>query len=265
MERKVAEALASWKQRQGRKPLLVLGCRQCGKTYSVSEFAREYYDDYVYMNLESDLPCRALFEGDTTAEALMGRIMMSFGKTYEPGKTLIVIDEIQVSPAALSSMKSFAAAGISDVIGTGSFLGTTLGNDSGRESPVGYVDITVMHPMDFEEFCWAMGVDRRILSEISDCIRDIRRADGYIDHVMDDLFRHYIAVGGMPEAVLSYAESRDYASVRRIQGNIMMLLKNDAGKYPAMRDRDKIIDCLESVPIQLSSGKDRFEYGSISK
>ena len=266
MKRKVQSRLSEWKSREDRKPLIVLGCRQCGKTYSVLEFAEHEYDDHVFINLEQDLSRRSIFDGDLSADLLVERIMLSFNKEYVPGRTLIVLDEIQVSSGALSSLKAFAFSGIKDVVATGSFLGVYLGDGSPyHESPVGYVDIEQMHPMDFEEFCWAMGVNDRILRMVAEDVSADRRVDGYFDRVMSDLFRTYVSVGGMPEAVRCYAKTKDYRRVRDIQQNIMLILKNDAGKYSERADRDRIVNCLDSIPMQLSSDKGRFEFGAIPK
>jgi len=269
MDRKITGKLFAWKNKEHHRPLLVLGCRQCGKTYSVTEFAKSY-ENHIYINFEKDPSKKAIFEGDLSTALLLEKIKLASDTEYVQGKTLLVFDEIQLSPGAMSSLKSFASDGITDIVAMGSFLGVVLGNENedtapDHESPVGFVDIERMYPMDFEEFCWAMGVNKDIIGMVTQALADQKEVDKYINHVLSDLFRRYIVVGGMPAAVEEYAKSKDYPSVRRIQENILLILKNDAGRYSDRADKDRIIDCMDSIPIQLASDKRSFEYGSILK
>ena len=271
MERKIEATLEAWRSSADRKPLLLLGCRQCGKTYSMKKFGKSYAS-CAYINFEIDPAKKMLFEGDIAPAALLERIMLSCGTDFIEGDTLVIFDEVQLCPGALSSLKPFKDHGFMDVVALGSFLGVYLGGvdlEKGkveeREAPVGYVDLEVMHPMDFEEFCWAMGVSKDIIRIVKDDILAQRRVDGYFDKVMGDLFRRYIVIGGMPEAVAAFAQRNDYSEVKRIQGNILAILKADAGRYSSRADRAKIIDVMDSIPMQLASEKGVFEYGSIPK
>ena len=271
MERKIEAALGAWRSREGRKPLLLLGCRQCGKTYSVKQFGKSYAS-CAYINFETDPSKKMLFDGDLDPETLLERIMLSCGTEFVEGDTLLIFDEVQLCPGALSSLKAFKNHGFMDIVALGSFLGVYLGGAylengtiSEREAPVGYVDLEVMHPMDFEEFCWAMGVNKGVLRIVKEDILAQRRTDGYFDKVLNDLFRRYIVIGGMPEVVSSFSQRGDYSEAVKIQGNILAILKADAGRYSSKADRAKIIDIMDSIPMQLAAEKGSFEYGSIPK
>ena len=264
MERKVTSKMAAWKSNPAHKPLLLTGCRQIGKTYSVKEFGRENYDDVVYMNFEEEPDRKLIFSGNIDHRTILERIEIIEKKTLRNGRSLLIMDEIQSCAAAYSSLKHLSEQKDVDVIALGSFLEIKI--DSGEHlSPLGYVDVLEMHPMDFEEFLWAMGYDRRMIESVANSIRSIQAIDPVINIALSDAFRRYIAVGGMPEAVATYASTGSYMKAYKKLKDIIEILKRDAGKYSDAADRMKIVKCLESVPSQLATGGKKFIYAEIEK
>lgn len=159
MERKITKELMRWKSDPNHLPLIVTGCRQIGKTYSIKEFVSREYESHIYINFETQAEKKDLFKGDRSAEELISRIILSEGVRMHAGKSAIVLDEIQDCPEAYSALKPLSEDRRYDIICSGSFLGLNP-DGSDRLSPLGYVDVMEMHPMDFEEYLWAMGSAR---------------------------------------------------------------------------------------------------------
>ena len=218
MERKIYAELMGWKNDPDRKPMILLGCRQVGKTFIVREFGDREYGSTVYLNFADNPDDRLLFRGNLDADRLADRIIVSKNLPAE-GRTLLVLDEIQECDDAYYSLKPLSSKGRFDIIATGSFLGVTLesgkkddsGQDEHRVSPMGYACVKRMYPMDFEEFLWAMGVNRSLISDVKKSVTDGTEIDQYYHRTLSDLFRRYLVVGGMPAAVKAYSETGDYA------------------------------------------------------
>lgn len=265
MQRKALDELIAWKENPNKKALLVRGCRQVGKTHLIKEFASKNYRSHLYINLEERDDLRASFEsGDRTAKAIVDRLMFDSDVTLYPGESAIILDEIQSCLPAYSSLKSLVTDTGFDIIASGSLLGVRI-EDLQQLSPMGYVDIIDLRPLDFEEFLWAMGVNKDNTQYLRDCIQNMRSIDGYICKQVTELFLRYMVVGGMPAAVKSYSIDRDYSKVRKVLKNILSLLSDDVGRYSMGTDRMRITACLESIPNQLSNERKGFRYIDIEK
>ena len=273
MERKIEKRLREWKNKPRKKPLLMLGCRQVGKTYSIREFLKANYDSYIEVNLEKQPESRQIFKGSLDSKVIIDKLIISNEVEMVPGRSAIFLDEVQASPGAYSSLKWLKEDGRFDIIASGSFLGLTLHDEDDPVdtdhvpiSPLGYVDSMEMYPMDFEEYLWAMNVDRRIIQHAKDAIQSRTPVDEYYDAILREHFLRYLIVGGMPDAVEMYAQTRDYVQTKEVLKSILDLLKTDAGKYSKrMVDKMRILACMESIPAQLASDKRRFEYQDIEK
>ncbi len=272
MERKIYAELMGWKNDPDRKPMILLGCRQVGKTFIVREFGDREYGSTVYLNFADNPDDRLLFRGNLDADRLADRIIVSKNLPAE-GRTLLVLDEIQECDDAYYSLKPLSSKGRFDIIATGSFLGVTLesgkkddsGQDEHRVSPMGYACVKRMYPMDFEEFLWAMGVNRSLISDVKKSVTDGTEIDQYYHRTLSDLFRRYLVVGGMPAAVKAYSETGDYAETVKRLDEIVAILRIDAGKYSPKSDVMRIQACLQSIPSQLAGGNRSFQYYDIEK
>lgn len=258
MERKIAARLLEWKQSHGKTALVVKGPRGVGKTHSVTEFARRNYAHVVHIDFEDEPRLKGIFEGDVAAPALYERLSYDFPDLMK-GDCALVLDEVQLCPRAMYSLKPLAMDGRCDVIAIESF--PTYADDV--LSPMGYTETIVMDTMDFEEFLWAMGLTRSQTDDVHRHVRDRVPFDGYILKRLTDLFRRYIVIGGMPEAVGAYAESRSYRTVSAAQGRAHDMICEDARNHAGRRaDRLKIVECLDSVPRQIM-GRGVFSYSDI--
>ena len=181
-----------------------------------------------------------------------------------PGESAIVLDEIQACTEAYSALKPLAEDGRFDIICSGSFLGINLDDDD-HLSPLGYAEVMQMHPMDFEEYLWAMGVNKDLVSEIRSNIQNLEHIDDYFHEAFTKHFRTYMVVGGMPAAVKKYSETKDYVRTSDVLNDIIAILKKDTGKYSRKARRAKINRCLDSIPRQLSRENKKFVYTDVEK
>ncbi len=264
MERKITKELLRWKSDPNRLPLIVTGCRQIGKTYSIKEFVSKEYESHIYINFETQAEKKDLFKEDRSAEELIPRIILSEGIRMYAGRSAIVLDEIQDCPEAYSALKPLSEDKRYDIICSGSFLGINL-EDSDRQSPLGYVDVIQMQPMDFEEYLWATGVDKDLISQIRANVQNREHIDDYFHQIFTRYFRTYMVVGGMPAAVKTYVETRDYVLTYGVLQNIVGILKADTGKYSRKAGRVKINMCLDSIPRQLSRENKKFIFSDVEK
>lgn len=271
MERKIYSELLKWKDEPDKKPMILLGCRQVGKTFIVREFGEREYENTIYLNFADNPDDRLLFQGDLDAARLVDRIIVSKNISGN-GKTLLILDEIQECDDAYYALKPLSANSGFDIIATGSFLGVTLesrknddGQDDHRVSPMGYATIRRMYPLDFQEFLWAMGVNRNLIDDAVRSVRNGTEIDAYYHKMLSDLFRRYLVVGGMPAAVDTYAETGDYGEVTKRLDEIVSILRLDAGRYSSKSDIMRIHACLQSIPAQLAGGNRSFQYYDIEK
>ena len=265
--------MLSWKQSKNRKPLVIKGCRQCGKTSSVLEFSRRHYKHVVYLDFHEHKEYKSFFAGALDVDTIVLNISMGLkGVKFVEGNTCLVFDEIQDCPNARSSLKFFCLDGRYDVICTGSLLGVNGYKSKEEEKeerhasiPVGFEHIVTMYPMDFEEWLWANGVEQQHTDYLRKCLNDVTPVMEAIHNRMRELLRLYIVVGGMPDAVNTFVQSNNMNEVRIVQQNIIDNYKADMLKYALQEDKAKIRECFDSIPSQLAKENKKFQYSTIRK
>lgn len=264
MERKVESILEEWYGCSDRKALLIKGCRQIGKTYSILEFARKRYRNVIYIDFAQKSEYSSLFVSGTDAESILENMgYTEFGPLMVPGETVMVFDEVQACESALSALKPLVLEGSYDYIASGSLLGVDLSEK--LLSPMGYLRIVDMHPMDFEEFLWANGIGRKQTDTIRGHIRSMTPfTDFQLDRLLELFFR-YLVIGGMPEAVSTFVERRNYSDVTRVFEDLLVILRQDAMRYSPRSDRMRISSCLDSIPEQLGKENNTFTYYDVQK
>lgn len=258
LRRSIMNQLISWADSRERKPLLLYGARQTGKTFLLNELAAKTFPgDSVRFDLERDARARQAFEYDLNPEALIRRLSQVAGQRIDSERTLLILDEVQSSNRALTSLKYFCEDMPQlHVAAAGSLLGVAV-NQQGFSMPVGKVQTMTLHPMSFDEFLDAMG-DGGIIPEIRDCYE---RAEAfYLHDAMLERFWQYVIVGGMPEAVARFAEDGDYAAARDVQSTIIDLYVADMAKYATPTETARIRDTWNSIPAQLAKENHKFQY-----
>ena len=261
MERAEMRRLLDWKSSPQRKPLLLFGARQVGKSYLIEQFARENYEKYALFNLEEDPRLARAFDGNLDPCTVISNLSQITGHTLDTENMLYVFDEAQVSNRALTALKYFQEANFSHpVIAAGSLLGVAV-NQRYYSLPVGKVNTMVLHPMTFDEFMGATG-HALMLEGIREAYFD-RRAYQLHDQAMD-LYRTYLLVGGMPEAVAAYARTGDVRDAVRVHRDVLNLYLADMAKYaPSPTDVARARDVWNSVPGQLAKENHKFQYRQV--
>lgn len=264
MRRKAYQKLVDWKRReQGNSALLIQGARRVGKSYIVEKFARAEYDTYVLIDFnKAGDDVRDLFQHDLNdLDIFFLKLSALYNTRLIPRRSLIVFDEVQLFPRARSAIKYLVADGRFDYIETGSLMSIKKNvQDILIPSEEDAID---MHPMDFEEFCWAMG-NESLMPLARECF-DGRRPMGQALHRKAmDLFRQYLLVGGMPQAVASYAESRDFEQLDRVKRRILKLYRDDIRKH-AGRDALRVEAIYDELPSQLKNQNRHFKLASVEK
>lgn len=260
MKRKAFKQLRVWKDNKSRKPLILLGARQVGKTWLMKEFGKECYDSVAYVNCDAEPLAKELFTDDYNIQRILFSVQAISGVKPEPEKTLIIFDEIQEAPRGLHSLKYFQEnAPEYHVMAAGSLLGITL--SQGNSFPVGKVDMLSIHPMDFEEFLEANGQDT-LLQMLHQ--RDCKMIDTFAPKFIEQL-RYYYFVGGMPEVVSHFISNHDLSEVRRLQQNIIEAYRNDISKHSSKTESVRIRQVLDCIPSQLAKENKKFIYGVIKQ
>lgn len=258
MERKIVAKLREWKNSPNRKPLILAGARQVGKTYILKEFGRKEYENVAYINCDHNEQARSLFSNGYDIK----RIIMAIGaithETIKPGKTLIVLDEIQELEHGLTALKYFCEdAPEYHVAVAGSLLGIAMRH--GESAPVGKVNIIRMFPMDFEEYLMAR-------SE-TNALEMLQSGDwttvSMIHETLQKLLREYYFVGGMPEAVSTFVKSLDTNAVRRVHNDILFIYRSDMSKHVTPNEATRISMVWQSIPSQLARENKKFVYGAV--
>jgi len=264
MYRKMNEYLRSWKDSPHRKPLILQGARQVGKTYSILAFGKEHYDNVAYFNFETAPVLAKTFEEDISPAYLVPILSSISGKTITKERTLIVLDEVQLCERALTSLKYFYEnAPEYHIIAAGSLLGVAV-NRREFSFPVGKVDTITMHPMDMEEFLLAFG-EKDLVERIRRCFDTGENMPAALHDIALDYYRQYLVVGGMPECVEKYLETKDLVLLRHIQTMILEGYLNDMSKYNKENEIKKTRLCYNSVTVQLSKKNTRFQYKLIKQ
>lgn len=260
MRRKTMDKLLAWKNDdKSRMPLLLYGARQVGKTYLLREFGKRYYKDVAYVNLETNTAVRSYFAEDITPERIIRYLEASTGVKIVPGKTLIILDEIQSAERALTSLKYFREeAPEYHIACAGSLLGVGISRAQ-HSFPVGNVNSMTLYPFDFEEFLWANG--KHFLCEQIRKSFAGNEALPYALHLEAmDLYKLYLIIGGMPKSILEYFKTNSLLSVPDIQGNIINDYIADMAKYSTNAESIKIRAAYNSIPVQLAKDNKKFQY-----
>lgn len=260
MYRRIIEDLKRWKQSPERKPLILRGARQCGKTWILKEFGKTQYKKIAYILFDDNKNIKRIFEESFNINRIITAIGIECGFKIEPSETLIFFDEIQECPQALKSLKYFCeSAPEYHIVSAGSLLGLTLHQDTGF--PVGKVDFLDLYPLDFEEFLLALkqdGLCSALHSQDWTLINSFK--DRYIEYL-----RYYYFIGGMPEAVADFGLNKDFQRVKKIKSQIIDAYKSDFSKHAPFDIVNRIIEVYQSLPSQLAKENKKFIYGVIKK
>lgn len=256
--------LEAWKNSPHRKPLILQGARQVGKTYAVLEFGRTHYDNVAYFNFETSPRLAQTFAEDISPDYLIPVLSHIAGQTIVRERTLIVLDEVQLCERALTSLKYFCEdAPEYHIIVAGSLLGVAVNRET-FSFPVGKVDMKTMYPMDMEEFLLAVG-EEALAQRIRACFDMDTPLPAALHEAAMQRYRQYLTVGGMPECVLQYAQTQDQVLVRHTQDTILAGYLNDMSKYNTQNEIKKTRLVYDNVTVQLSKKNTRFQYKLIKK
>ena len=273
LKRKIESVLSEWKNSKLKKPLVIKGIRQCGKTYIVRKFAKENYESVVYMNFILEPDKKTAFTGNIDVETIILNLSALIPNSrFINGKTCIILDEIQECREARTALKSFQMDGRFDVIATGSLLGvkgygkSEMDMEEGQDSiPVGYENVVEMYPLDFEEFLWANGINEKVIATVKSCFENETVVPDGIHKVMMELLYRYVIVGGLPDVVNTFLETKNIEQTYHVQRSLIAEYEVDMVKYAADEDKPRIRECFESIPKQLAKDNKKFQYSVVRK
>lgn len=260
MKRRLYQDLLQWKSSRRRKPLLLQGARQVGKTWLINEFGKQEYTDFVYLNFEQNPDLKSLFTGKLAPKEIIQNIGLYLGRKIEAAETLICFDEIQVVPAAITSLKYFnEQAPEYHLIAAGSLLGVRVGKSN--SFPVGKVNFMTLYPLSFLEYLQAVGED--LLVEKLENLSVVAALPELLHGKLIQLFKLYLYIGGMPEVVQDYLNHQDIQAVRTIQNEIIEAYLRDFSKYTDASQAIKTSELWKSVPFQLAKENKKFKYSEV--
>ena len=267
LKRKIEQSLSEWKSSENHKPLIIKGCRQCGKTFSVLEFAKKNYKNVVYLNFFENPDYISVFSGSLEVDNIVMMLSALLGSeaVFETGNTIIILDEIQECPEARTALKFFRIDGRYDVIGTGSLLGVRGYGKEPKSVPVGSETVIDMYPLDFEEFLWANGITDSLINLLKDSLNNETPVPEALHKRMRQLLLQYTVVGGMPDAVQTFIDTNQMDKVLQIQRDIVRSYEDDMVKYADTKDKSQIKECFQSIPKQLSKENKKFQYSVVKK
>ena len=268
LTRKIENYLTEWKSTPNKKPLIIKGLRQCGKTYSVLKFAKDNYENVAYFNFLENADYSTIFSGSLDVDNLIMQMSVFLPSTVDfiPGKTIIILDEIQICPEARTALKFFKIDGRFDVICTGSLLGVSgYGYNQPKSIPVGYETTINMYPLDFEEFLWANDFPIKVINQLKDYLENEKPIPEAIHNQLKELLLQYAVVGGMPAVVSKFVETHQLNDVLELQKDIVSDYQDDMIKYAEQNDKAKIRDCFNSIPKQLAKENKKFQYSLVKK
>ena len=265
LNRKATAEIENWIKTKNKKCLLVQGPRQVGKTYLIEHFAQNHYEEFIEINFKEIPSAREIFIGDLSVDKMIMALKFRFPeKKILPKKILIFLDEIQECEEAITSLKFWAIDNRFDVIASGSLLGIDYKRASSY--PVGYVDYLKLYGLDFEEFLWAMGISSEMVSFLKDSLSSKAIIPGAINSQMLSYYRQYIAIGGMPEVVQKYVDTKDFREVDKIQKNLLMGYQYDIAHYASAEEKVKAEKCYLSLSKQLLDKENhKFQYKEVEK
>ena len=271
--RKIENVLKSWLDDPSHKPLVVKGVRQCGKTSSIVDFAHKHFKHVVYLDFREHPDYKKFFTPNLEVDAIIMRITAAMPSVeIEAGETCFVFDEIQDCPKARGSLKYFYLDGRYEVMCTGSLLGVN-GYKTQEEKkeeeeasiPVGFEDIVEMYPMDFEEWLWANGIKDMHFEYLRKCLVSETPVEDALHERFRELLHQFVVVGGMPEVVTTFMDTKQIGKVLAVQRRIVDEYKSDMVKYAATADKSRIRECFESIPAQLAREYKKFSYTLVRK
>lgn len=258
MERDLFIKLEKWKNKKKRKPLIIQGARQVGKTWIMKEFGTRYFKDTVYINFDNNEKIKAVFDEDYDIARIISAIKIEYGKSFDVEDTLIIFDEIQEAPKALAALKYFYENTPQyAIMAAGSLLGVAL--HQGTSFPVGKVDFMQLYPLNFSEFLCALGENQ--LAQLLES-NDYKLINAYSTKYTD-LLRKYYYIGGMPEAVQTFIETDDFYEVREIQKSLLKYYEEDFSKHAPKEVVPRIMMVWNSIPSQLAKENRKFIYGAM--
>lgn len=270
-KRKIENILLSWLNDASHKSLVVKGVRQCGKTSSVLDFAQKHFKNVVYLDFREHPDYKKFFTPNLEVDSIIMRITAAMPSVeVEAGETCFIFDEIQDCPLARGSLKYFHLDGRYEVMCTGSLLGVNgyrtpeeKKEEEEASIPVGFEDIVDMYPMDFEEWLWANGIKNIHFDYLRKCLDNETPVEEALHDRFRELLHQYVVVGGMPEVVTTFLETKQIGKVLSVQKRIIEEYKADMVKYAATADKSRIRECFESIPAQLAREYKKFSYNVV--
>lgn len=279
LKRKIEDTLIAWKNKPGHKPLVIMGIRQCGKTFIAQHFAKANYRNVVYMNFIKEPDRINAFTGSKNVDNILLNLSAQIqGVEFIPGETCIILDEIQDCPEARTSLKFFMEDGRFDVIATGSLLGVQGYGDELKKLhrkliqkqnpginsvPVGSEDIIEMYPLDFEEFLWANGINTDVIDALRMFYTEKTPVPAGIHVAMKQYLNLYVAIGGLPSPVNAFLATNNMNSVSEEYKAILKEYRDDMVKYAPDKDKPHIRECFNSIPKQLAKENKKFQYSKV--
>ena len=259
MKRKILDLFIEWKNKEERKPLILNGARQVGKTYILEQFGAEHFGNVVYLNMEIEGTIRDFIEKELSPQKIIQFLEVTKKQEITPDKTLIFFDEIQACERALTALKYFCEQTPEyHIAAAGSLLGVAINREK-YSFPVGKVDEFYMYPLDFEEFLWALGYEK-LAEEIKNHYANNEPMPDALHNVALELYQKYFIVGGMPAAVKSFIKTDSFLKVQIIQNDILNEYIADMAKYADATTSVKIRACYDSIPAQLAKENAKFQY-----
>ena len=259
LKRNAIEDLIKWKSSEERKPMVLKGARQVGKTWLMKEFGKNYYSSYVYFNFDEEDELKSIFEVNKNPYRIIELLSMIAGEKIIPGETLIIFDEVQECPEALNSLKYFKEkANDYHVIAAGSLLGTLLAKP--KSYPVGMVNLLDIFPLTFDEFLEA--IDEPLYAYYCSIEKEQHIEEIFHNRLLE-AYNYYLIIGGMPECVTSWVKYKDPARIARIQRELIEVYENDFSKHNGKVNSGRILMVFRSIASQLAKTNEKFMYGDV--
>lgn len=259
MERKAIEFLIKWKADPERKPLVLRGARQVGKTWLMKEFGRKYYKNFIYCNFDEEEELKSIFQANKNPRRIVELLSMIFGEKILPQETLLLFDEVQECSEALNTLKYFKEkANEYHIIAAGSLLGTLLANP--KSYPVGMVNLLDLYPLTFDEFLRANDPS---LYAFYDGIVKEQKIEEFFHHRLLEAYQYYLIIGGMPEPVSSWIRHHDIARITQLQRELLAIYENDFSKHSGRINSGRILMVFRSIVSQLAKPNEKFMYGAV--
>ena len=258
------EQLVNWKNTHKRKALIVTGAKSVGKTYIIREFAKNNYKAFYEVNFLLNKNFCDVFDAGLSPETILTKLSLKI-KNFKliEGSTLIFLDNLEFCPEALTALKFLAEDSRFDVIGCGTYMYLAYSRTSSY--PVGYVNTIKVEPLDFEEFLWARGVRQEVIDYTKEFYDSRKEVDSILHNKMFELFKEYMVIGGMPEAVNEFNSTNNFSNVLKVQKNILKRIRSDIVKYNTSKNATVILSCFNGIPIQLKKKNKKFQYSLVEK